>query len=100
MQGLITAPLVGALRQQQPQHVGRHSIAVRRRPGAILTTAMVKNRNIRDPYDTPLRDGNRDRLYGLLTERACATLLWYTFETNQVRPVPAYTRSDVLGWGR
>jgi hypothetical protein len=24
---------------------------------------------LRTPYDTPLRDGNRDRLIGLLTER-------------------------------
>lgn len=51
----------------------------------IQTVAMVKNRKmIRDPDDSPMRDGNRDRLYGLLTERACSTLVWYTFETNQV----------------
>lgn len=25
--------------------------------------------HMRSPYDTPLRDGNRDRLLGLLTER-------------------------------
>lgn len=25
--------------------------------------------HLRSPYDTPLRDGNRDRLLGLLTER-------------------------------
>lgn len=32
--------------------------------------------------DTPLRDGNRDRLMGLLTERAARTLLFYLTETN------------------
>lgn len=32
--------------------------------------------------DTPLRDGNRDRLIGLLTERAARTLLYYLFELN------------------
>ncbi len=31
----------------------------------------------RDPNDTPLRDGNRDRLIGFLTERAAKTLLVY-----------------------
>jgi len=37
----------------------------------------------RSPDDTPLRDGNRDRLIGLLTIRAVHTLLHYTMETNQ-----------------
>ena len=37
----------------------------------------------RSPDDTPLRDGNRDRLSGLLTERAARTLLHYCTETNQ-----------------
>ncbi|CAK0769965.1 hypothetical protein CVIRNUC_003720 [Coccomyxa viridis] len=37
----------------------------------------------RSPDDTPLRDGNRDRLIGLLTERATRTLLYYLSETNQ-----------------
>lgn len=36
-----------------------------------------------DTSDTPLRDGNRDRLTGLLTERAIRTLLFYCSETNQ-----------------
>eukprot|EP00958_Prasinococcus_capsulatus_P024124 scaffold3734_cov425-Prasinococcus_capsulatus_cf.AAC.2 len=36
----------------------------------------------RDPYDTPLRDGNRDRLMGLLTRRAVATLRRYCMETD------------------
>lgn len=36
----------------------------------------------RSPYDSPLRDGNRDRLVGLLTERAAKTLLCYLMETN------------------
>ena len=35
------------------------------------------------PDDSPLRDGNRDRLVGLLTQRACKTLLFYCSETNQ-----------------
>ena len=51
-----------------------------------LQVLAVRNRGrLRDPYDTPLRDGNRDRLYGLLTTRAAATLLAYCFETNQVQ---------------
>ena len=37
-----------------------------------------------DPYSTPLRDGNRDRLYGMLTQRSAATLLTYLSETNKV----------------
>eukprot|EP00879_Flechtneria_rotunda_P002039 GHRR01002217.1.p1 GENE.GHRR01002217.1~~GHRR01002217.1.p1 ORF type:complete len:556 (+),score=221.04 GHRR01002217.1:104-1771(+) len=37
---------------------------------------------MRSPYDTPLRDGNRDRLIGLLTERAAKTLMVYLMETN------------------
>ena len=36
----------------------------------------------RDPYDSPLRDGNRDRLMGLLTRRAVATLRQYCMETD------------------
>eukprot|EP00898_Chlorokybus_atmophyticus_P002920 jgi/Chlat1/3629/Chrsp237S03615 len=39
--------------------------------------------HMRDPDDSPLRDGNRDMLMGLLTERAAKTLLYYTSETNQ-----------------
>jgi len=38
--------------------------------------------HMRSPDDTPLRDGNRDRLMGLLTERAAKTLLYYFFEMN------------------
>lgn len=39
----------------------------------------------RNPDDSPMRDGNRDRLIGLLTERAVKTLLVYTMElTPQV----------------
>jgi hypothetical protein len=36
----------------------------------------------RSPDDSPLRDGNRDRLIGLLTLRAAKTLEYYFFETN------------------
>lgn len=36
----------------------------------------------RSPDDTPYRDGNRDRLIGLLTERAARTLCYYLSETN------------------
>ena len=44
-----------------------------------------RNRTSRthDPYSTPLRDGNRDRLYGMLTARAAATLLTYLTELNK-----------------
>lgn len=36
----------------------------------------------RSPDETPLRDVNRDRLLGLLTERAAKTLLFYFSELN------------------
>ena len=36
----------------------------------------------RSPDDSPLRDGNRDRLIGLLTKRAAKTLEYYFMETN------------------
>ena len=36
-----------------------------------------------DPYSTPLRDANRDRLYGFLTARAAWTLLTYLTEINK-----------------
>ncbi|CAG9465381.1 unnamed protein product [Pedinophyceae sp. YPF-701] len=36
----------------------------------------------RKPEDTPLRDGNRDRLIGLLTLQAAKTLAYYLSETN------------------
>eukprot|EP00793_Prasinoderma_coloniale_P001361 PRCOL_00005136-RA len=36
----------------------------------------------RNPDDSPLRDGNRDRLMGLLTERAAHTLRFYLLETS------------------
>jgi len=36
-----------------------------------------------DPYSTPLRDANRDRLYGMLTARAAMTLLTYLTEINK-----------------
>lgn len=36
----------------------------------------------RSPNDTPLRDGNRDRVIGLLTDRAVRTLIYYFSETN------------------
>lgn len=36
----------------------------------------------RSPDDSPLRDGNRDRLIGLLTLRAAKTLEYYFVETN------------------
>ncbi|GIL88708.1 hypothetical protein Vretimale_17286 [Volvox reticuliferus] len=38
--------------------------------------------HLRSPDDSPLRDGNRDRLMGLLTERAAKTLAYYLIETN------------------
>jgi hypothetical protein len=38
--------------------------------------------HMRSPDDSPLRDGNRDRLIGLLTKRAAKTLEYYFMETN------------------
>jgi len=37
---------------------------------------------LRSSFDSPLRDGNRDRLIGLLTKRAAVTLSYYLMETN------------------
>jgi hypothetical protein len=37
---------------------------------------------MRSPDDTPLRDGNRDRLMGLLTARATTTLMHTIQEDN------------------
>ncbi|GBF89839.1 hypothetical protein Rsub_02543 [Raphidocelis subcapitata] len=63
----------------------------------------------RTPDDTPLRDGNRDRLIGLLTERAAKTLMIYLMELNpthyswlvefyKVNPIPKVgTWDDVSG---
>lgn len=46
---------------------------------------MVRNRGrLRDPDNSPLRDGNRDVLFGMLTKRAIRTLVYYLSETNQV----------------
>lgn len=83
----LVAPVTHALRQQPIQRQSLSCSRLHRRANVIMhtTTAMVKNRSINNPDDSPLRDGNRDRLYGLLTERACATLIAYTIETNQVR---------------
>eukprot|EP01026_Neomeris_dumetosa_P066956 TRINITY_DN650_c0_g1_i1.p3 TRINITY_DN650_c0_g1~~TRINITY_DN650_c0_g1_i1.p3 ORF type:complete len:222 (-),score=11.73 TRINITY_DN650_c0_g1_i1:413-1078(-) len=36
----------------------------------------------RSPDDSPYRDGNRDRLIGMLTQRAAFTLRYYLSETN------------------
>lgn len=38
--------------------------------------------HMRSPDDSPFRDGNRDRLIGLLTHRAAKTLEFYFMETN------------------
>lgn len=38
--------------------------------------------HLRSPDDSPLRDGNRDRLIGMLTQRAAKTLEYYFMETN------------------
>lgn len=65
----------------------RPSCSARRRAlsrsGPVRVLAVRNRGRLRDPDDTPLRDGNRDRLFGLLTSRAVATLLTYSLETNQ-----------------
>lgn len=60
-------PAVTAFRRGQ-SHAGHR---------ALVVLAARNRGRLRDPYDTPLRDGNRDRLYGLLTQRSVATLLHY-----------------------
>ena len=58
-----------------------------RRPqsaGLCACVCMVRNRGrLRDPDDSPLRDGNRDQLFGLLTKRAARSLVTYLMELNQ-----------------
>ena len=60
-------PAVTAFRRGQSHAVHR----------ALVVLAARNRGRLRDPYGTPLRDGNRDRLYGLLTQRSVATLLHY-----------------------
>jgi hypothetical protein len=56
-----------------------------RAPQGLRVVAMVRNRGrLRDPDNSPLRDGNRDALFGLLTKKAIRTLVYYLTETNQV----------------
>ncbi|KAL6759503.1 hypothetical protein V8C86DRAFT_3133300 [Haematococcus lacustris] len=79
-----------------PDALDRHSSARDRqmanskhlRANVKKTTFNTANRrrgrpaHLRSPDDSPLRDGNRDRLIGLLTERAARTLLVYLQELN------------------
>jgi len=60
----------------------RHSLLAGGPTGRRDLRARAKSRPLK-PDDSPLRDGNRDRLLGLLTERAARTLLFYCSETNQ-----------------
>ena len=52
----------------------------------------------RSPDDSPLRDGNRDRLVGLLTQRATRTLATYLSEMNlnHYHWLIAYERSNEI----
>ena len=71
-------PAVTAFRRGQ-SHAGHR---------ALVVLAARNRGRLRDPYDTPLRDGNRDRLYGLLTQRSVATLLHYLSVRAGGRPCP------------
>ena len=74
--GCVQLFLCRGLHTQRPRVVGR-SLPLR-------VVAMVRNRGrLRDPDNSPLRDGNRDVLYGILTRRAARTLVYYLTETNQ-----------------
>lgn len=55
-----------------------------RQAAAVEAAAEGRPRRPRQksPDETPLRDANRDRLMGLLTERAAKTLLFYFSELN------------------
>lgn len=89
--GAIAARLsarVGALCETHPRRGGRPQCS----PAHTCFRAAAPRRT-RTPYDTPLRDGNRDRLIGLLTERAAKTLMIYLMELNPVRRGPGG-----LGW--
>ena len=55
----------------------------RRRSEKLAHVRMQAKSRPTKPDDSPRRDGNRDRLVGLLTQRACRTLLFYCSETNQ-----------------
>lgn len=81
----------GTIAIVQPQLCSTASIQANRRRGRPAWT--------RNPDDTPLRDGNRDRLIGLLTERCercfCVCIAhisyWYTTPTTSGLQKPCYT---------
>lgn len=54
--------------------------------------------HLRSPDDTPLRDGNRDRLMGLLTDRATRTLEHTVSESNPVLNtwLSLYLRENII----
>jgi hypothetical protein len=72
-----------ALSPRSPIHAG--ALRVSNMAGQKDGRGGPRNRTGRthDPYSTPLRDANRDRLYGFLTARAAWTLLTYLVEINK-----------------
>eukprot|EP00199_Chlamydomonas_sp_CCMP681_P006637 CAMPEP_0119109210 /NCGR_PEP_ID=MMETSP1180-20130426/17735_1 /TAXON_ID=3052 ORGANISM="Chlamydomonas cf sp, Strain CCMP681" /NCGR_SAMPLE_ID=MMETSP1180 /ASSEMBLY_ACC=CAM_ASM_000741 /LENGTH=296 /DNA_ID=CAMNT_0007094937 /DNA_START=15 /DNA_END=905 /DNA_ORIENTATION=+ len=78
-----------ALGSSEPIDSDRHSSPRDKqeaRTNALRRTSQTRRKgrpaHLRSPDDSPMRDGNRDRLIGLLTERATRTLLAYLVETN------------------
>lgn len=87
------SPMLPRWQHQQPFTVvadGRDGDPARRRYANSRKGKSFSNKNrrrgrpawTRSPDDSPLRDGNRDRLMGMLTDRAARTLLYYLMETN------------------
>ena len=84
---LVLAPGRASLLPRRPCRAYRHAVVyavredqgpgddkARSRKGNNFDANNSKRRRgrpagLRSPYDTPLRDGNRDRLIGLLTDR-------------------------------
>ena len=86
------APSNGAARNGHAAPLNGHDAAAARNNatshnqedlnGSPATRRMRRRRNLH-PSDSPLRFANRERAFGLLTERAATTLLHYCSETNQ-----------------
>ena len=70
------------LHGRAPQTI-RPSGALARSGLAVLHLMCRSLSQASPPTPFECRDGNRDRLIGLLTERATKTLIYYLSETNQ-----------------
>jgi hypothetical protein len=78
-------PLSARVPGRDTRDDGGPSLRARSAKGTLYMSATRRRgrpAHQRSPDDSPLRDGNRDRLIGLLTLRAAKTLEYYFMETN------------------